>query len=1019
LGDPEVRLDGAPIPLPASKKTRALLACLALSETPKLRDSLCSLLWDGPDDPRAALRWSLSKLRAVVERDGVVRLVADRERVRFEGAGALVDVIEVRRAAARGVDALDTPTLEVLVALFRGPFLEGLELSACPSFHAWCAAEREDLRALHVAMLVALAGRTHAESGTALRHARALVALDPLAESSRVRLIRLLAELGQSAQALDEYQEFRRTLERELGVTPSLELEQLRYTLTQAPAAAVPAERARPALTGLGAPTRVRSFVGRESERQKFKALVEGAPGGFERLLLVLGEPGIGKSFLLEELQTLVAAGGGGVLTARAFEAEMVRPYGVFIDALRSRPFAGTTPDPFLGREEIATERRGSSEQQARERLYEAVSGVLEREAVRKPPLCLVLDDLQWFDTASLALLHYLVRTLRGKPVIIACSARAAELEDNPAARRLLRALASAKALDSLELEPLASDEVRALTRAIDPNVDAAQVFVESAGNPLFAVEVAQALAARHAEPSATLSALILDRLSRIEPKAQRLLPWAAALGRSFDVDVLARVTASTPLELVEILQELERHGVVRPAGASHYDFSHDLVRRAAYRQMSEPRRRLVHAQIARGLAALPDRDGTVAGDVAHHALLGNEPCLGARACVLAGQRCLRLFAYTEAKDLSQRGLGLIVDLPPEERLSLEVELLALRVPAPTRDAARQLEADFSRAIAQARAHALAAVESRGLFLRSVIQYHDGNSFGAEQSSQLRLGGRDPLKLPLTDEVVSAARCLALLERDMARVRAVLAMADSHAGPVDALDVVWTRGLLRHFDGELEPALALLMRALEVARERHGHWEQCDCLLSIGRLELELGRLDGATQAGLELLEVATKMGDPSKVAAAKAVSALAAYAREPEISSDSLHDALEGLRRVDDQTLLAVVLSYAAERDLTTGRFTVGRRHAVESLAAAELVGHASQRSIAHALLARLDVASGDVAAARDHLARVSEFSGPERISARAERAVAAAQRALAPDPTLTDGANEEYDLSAREWKH
>src|SRR4051812_4883946 len=88
LGEPEVLRDGSAVPLPASKKSRALLAYLAASGRSHLREKLCELLWDGPDDPRAALRWSLTKLRPILE----PHLTTDRDRVEFQSADAIVDI---------------------------------------------------------------------------------------------------------------------------------------------------------------------------------------------------------------------------------------------------------------------------------------------------------------------------------------------------------------------------------------------------------------------------------------------------------------------------------------------------------------------------------------------------------------------------------------------------------------------------------------------------------------------------------------------------------------------------------------------------------------------------------------------------------------------------------------------------------------------------------------------------------------------------------------------------------------
>ena len=98
FGGLAVMRDGKAIALPQSRKTRALLAYLVLKEAPQRRDGLCEMLWDVPDDPRAALRWSLSKLRPLVNTDSVERLSADRERVPFRRLGAAVDILDAHDA---------------------------------------------------------------------------------------------------------------------------------------------------------------------------------------------------------------------------------------------------------------------------------------------------------------------------------------------------------------------------------------------------------------------------------------------------------------------------------------------------------------------------------------------------------------------------------------------------------------------------------------------------------------------------------------------------------------------------------------------------------------------------------------------------------------------------------------------------------------------------------------------------------------------------------------------------------
>jgi len=158
LGELELSVDGAVVSLPSSRKTRALLGYLLLARGGHTRSRLCDLLWDGPADPRAALRWSLSKLRPLV--DGTrPRIRADREHVGFELEGVAVDLLEVHGALTGGSADLDLDELETCCRRFRGEVLEGLELDDCFGFAHWLAGEREKARNLHTLALASLTAR--------------------------------------------------------------------------------------------------------------------------------------------------------------------------------------------------------------------------------------------------------------------------------------------------------------------------------------------------------------------------------------------------------------------------------------------------------------------------------------------------------------------------------------------------------------------------------------------------------------------------------------------------------------------------------------------------------------------------------------------------------------------------------------------------------------------------------------------------------------------------------------------
>ena len=199
LGELAVTCGGAPVDLPPSKKTRALLAYLALTRRPHRRERLCEIFWEVPDDPRGSLRWSLSKLRQVLNLDGRERLTADRERVTVEDDGVAVDILELRQQAEAG--ALAPEVLAVLAEALRPPLLDGLDLPQQEPFQAWLTAEREEARRTRRAVISRLAADPGQPPGAALRWAREWVELDGLSAVATGALVRALRRLGRADEA--------------------------------------------------------------------------------------------------------------------------------------------------------------------------------------------------------------------------------------------------------------------------------------------------------------------------------------------------------------------------------------------------------------------------------------------------------------------------------------------------------------------------------------------------------------------------------------------------------------------------------------------------------------------------------------------------------------------------------------------------------------------------------------------------------------------------------------------------
>lgn len=868
LGELEVVRDGAAVPLPASKKSRALLAYLAATGKPHLRERLCELLWEGPDDPRAALRWSLTKLRPLVE----PHLVAARDRVELHCAGATIDLLAICAPANATTDQL-----EACAALFRGEFLDGLDLPGCFRYQQWCVAERERHRQAHVAILTALTERL---GDRALPHARRRVAIDPFNEQSHAALIRLLTSAGRQQDAIRQYEHCRSVFERELGTRPGAAVEDARRAIGKAPA--VPDLK-------VAAPTAASPFVGREADLERIATT--GEP------ILILGEPGIGKTRLLEEIRK-----GRHGLYGRAFAAEVIRPYGVWIDALGNFPVESD-----------------------RTRLFEAVAQLLDGVAV------IEIDDLQWIDEASAALLHYVARSTAAK---IVCAARVGEIDDNPHAKLL------ACEMHIIPLGPLSDEDTRKI-------VSDERAVKASGGNPLFALWSA-------ADPG-DARARIMSRLDLLDGASRETVCWAAAVGRQFDAEIVGRASGMAAGEMLSSLDRLERLAIIRPAGDRSYDFGHDLVRDAAYQMISGPRRTLVHRQIARALGESHDPEGVLAGEIVHHAALAADHDTAAAAAVVAGNRCLRLFAYSEALSVARLGLQMTQDI--ERQMELLAIIVLARVPLRDRIGYASRVAELTEL---ARRAGLAKTAALGPHLLASL-YRDADRLidaaGATiESAEL---GRAADPTTAAAAMATSAQCLLFIERDIDRAASLLTQAEAISG--DTHELALGFGFLYAHQGRSAEAVLRLEQAFEQARRDQDHWREWMAVWRLATVALEEGDADTALRHCERMRPLATKMKGGSEAVRSEAIRAVALTLAGQPVDLDSM---LDQLRAVDSKSDLAWVLCYLARLDPARAR-----AYATEALAAAEAVGRESEIVVARRMLGL------PVKPSRDITARARQF--------------------------------------------
>ncbi len=205
LGELRVQRDGQPVTLPPSKKTRALLAYLAVVQRPQRRERLCEIFWQIPDDPRGALRWSLSRIRQIVDAGGEGCLRADRNFVVLDAGRFDCDFRPILGLKAEQIDTLDVARMEALAESIYGGFLEDLYLSNCPEFEAWRVAEAEQVEMIRLRLLRALVDRLGGQPERALRHAHVLHALAP-EPSLAEEIERLAAQARHMAAAASSQQ---------------------------------------------------------------------------------------------------------------------------------------------------------------------------------------------------------------------------------------------------------------------------------------------------------------------------------------------------------------------------------------------------------------------------------------------------------------------------------------------------------------------------------------------------------------------------------------------------------------------------------------------------------------------------------------------------------------------------------------------------------------------------------------------------------------------------------------------
>jgi DNA-binding SARP family transcriptional activator len=873
LGPLEVLQDGAPVALGGSKQ-RALLALLVLHANEAMTtDRLVEELW-GEEPPATAAKTvqvHVSRLRKALASRGGGGVVVTRERGYELALGPDdLDARRFERLAAEGREELRAgrperaaARLERALGLWRGAPLADL---AYEPFAQREVPRLAELRAGAVEQLVdcKLALGRHAE---VVGELETLIAAEPYREHLRGQLMLALYRSDRQADALQAYQDARRALVEELGIEPGQRLRDLEQAiLAQDPALHLPApEPAPPAEHARSARS---TFVGRDAELAVLRARLSEALAGRGGVVLLAGEPGIGKTRLADELAGEARASGARVLVGRCWEAGGAPAYWPWVQALGELPVAAA-PDS----------------EGARFRLFEAVAAELHEKAAEQPAV-LVLDDLHAADEPSLLLLRFVGRQLGAAPLLVVCAYR----DVDPAVRDPLSSavaeLVREPSTTHLALTGLAEHEVRdyvELATGVAPAGPLVRAIgAETEGNPLFVAELVRLLDAegRVAEPDAHLGippgvrAVIGRRLARLSPRGREILGAAAVLGREFGLDALAGLEACGAGAMLDVLEEPIGERIVGevPGAPGRLRFGHALIRDTLYDELPAAGRLRLHDRAVAVLEAVYAADlEPHLTEIAHHAAAAVPVGPSDRAVSYARRAAARAasqLAYEEAARLDELALTFASDEATRCELLLalgEAQARAGDTPATRRTYAAA--ADIAERQGLTEQLALAALGYGGRVIWEVTR-DDARHLALLERAEAALAGSDsPSRVrvlarmaggPLRDASFPPERRRALSAEALAIARRL--------GDRSTLAYALCGYITAHHSPAFTPEQAgLAAELLAIAREAGDLERLTEGHEHHGTALLELGDVAGAKADFAEMARIAADLRQPSQ----------------------------------------------------------------------------------------------------------------------------------------------------------
>ena len=642
-----------------------------------------------------------------------------------------IDAEAFQAAAASARNSGDIRRCRGALSLYSGDLLpEDL-------YESWTQRSRDALRSTYLELLFSTA-RLQEERGAPTEAAetlRRLIEADPLNEAAYASLMQIHARSGRRDQAHRLFQQLSETLHAELDTEPSQELADLHtqissgglpasVALESAPRAKTRApEYRRPARRSPGDfESRCRSLPRRagwsigQTELISLQRAFDALQSGDGQIVLLEGEPGIGKTRLTEELAHFAGMSGATVLWARCHDAEGSPAFWPWSQIVRNS-LRDTSPDELRGLlaneagpiAQVVPEIRAISPDsslpaepdpdQARFRFFDSMTMFLVRLSERHP-LVLIIEDLHWADRSSLMLLEFLADEIAQRRIMLVVTCRASAIGDTVPLIRALERLNRSRVTQRFRSRDSASTTRRASAGwswadQLPENL-VETIYQRTNGNPFFLREVTQLLVKEGQDLDSSdpnqwqitipvgIREAVTMRLSALSDDARRLLVDAAVIGIEFHLDLLAAMNDTSANELLDLLEEAVALGVV--AEDQHvpdrFRFTHVLTQQTLYEGLIVARRARMHARVGDVLERLRGSSSDPPyAELAHHFYLAaaGEAERAVTYLTHAGEQSMARIAYAEAVEQFRRAVDVLDRFLPEQQKKLfdVVHLLA------------------------------------------------------------------------------------------------------------------------------------------------------------------------------------------------------------------------------------------------------------------------------------------------------------------------------------------------------